>query len=80
MALTSLVPIDHLVVEFPAGESSFSGEMGNQLKLLVEEGVVRVLVLLFIKRMRMAPLESFEMHEYDDDDAGVLASLAQRPA
>ncbi len=34
-------PVDYVVVEFPAGQSQFTGEMASALNDLVERGLVR---------------------------------------
>jgi hypothetical protein len=40
--LDSLGPVDYIVVEFPAGESSFTGEMADELIALVDAGTIRL--------------------------------------
>ncbi len=34
-------PVDYLVVEFPVGHTSFSGEMAAELTRLSDEGTIR---------------------------------------
>jgi hypothetical protein len=67
-----LGPVDYLVVEFPAGKAAFSGEMGAQLKALVEGGIVRVLDLLIITKDEDGTVDAFELEEFEDDEAGAL--------
>ena len=70
-----LGPVDYLVVEFPAGKAAFSGEMGAQLKALVEGGTVRVLDLLIITKDEDGIVDAFELDEFEDDQAGALRDL-----
>ena len=37
--IDELGPVDYLVVEFPAGKSSFTGEMAEELSALVDKGI-----------------------------------------
>ena len=48
--LEELGPVDFLVVEFPAGEQHFNGEIAAALAELVESGTVRVLDLLILAK------------------------------
>ena len=52
--IDELGPVDYVVVEFPADQANFSGEMAAQLTALVKSGIVRVLDLLFSGRTPMA--------------------------
>ena len=70
-----LGPVDYLVVEFPAGKAAFSGEMGAQLKALVEAGVVRVLDLLIITKDEDGTVDAFELEEFEDEQADALRDL-----
>jgi len=71
-----LGPIDYLVVEFPAGKADFSGAMAEKLKQLVEAGTVRVLDLLIITKGEGGEVDAFELHDFEDGDAGALRDLA----
>ncbi len=73
--LDELGPIDYLVVEFPAGKADFSGAMAEQLKALVEAGTIRVLDLLIITKDAGGEVDAFEVHEFEDGDAGALREL-----
>ena len=41
--LSRLGPVDYLVVEFPAGQQNFTGEMAQELLGLVEAGTIRLI-------------------------------------
>jgi hypothetical protein len=43
VSLAELGPVDYVVVEFPAGASSFTGEMAAELRALVDSGTIRVI-------------------------------------
>ncbi len=73
--LDELGPIDYVVIEFPAGKADFSGAMAEKLKALVEAGIVRVLDLLIITKDEGGVVDAFELHEFDNDDAGALREL-----
>ena len=73
--MDELGPIDYLVVEFPAGKADFSGAMAEQLKALVEAGTIRVLDLLIITKDADGEVDAFEVHEFEDGDAGILLEL-----
>ena len=73
--MDELGPIDYLVVEFPAGKADFSGAMAEQLQALVDAGTVRVLDLLIITKDAGGEVDAFELHEFEDGDAGLLREL-----
>lgn len=66
--IEELGPVDYLVVEFPAGESHFNGEMAAQLAALVESGTVRLLDLLIIHKDDDGSFEAFEVDDLDGVD------------
>ena len=49
--LDSLGPIDYIVVEFPAGASSFTGEMAEELIALVDRKSTRLNPVTDVSRM-----------------------------
>ena len=63
------------MVEFPADEANFSGEMALELSALVERDLVRVLDLLFIKKDMDGSVEALESHEFEDSEVGRLREL-----
>jgi hypothetical protein len=70
-----LGPVDYVVVEFPADEADFSGEMAAELTALVKRGVVQVLDLLFLRKNPDGSVEGFESHEFGDGELGELREL-----
>lgn len=70
--LDEMGPVDYLVVEFPQGQSTFTGEMAAELARLSHEGLIRVLDLLVMQKSTDGTVEGFEI---DDVDLGDLRSL-----
>ena len=70
--IDELGPIDYLVVEFPKDKANFSGAAMDRLRVLVDGGVIRILDLLLLKKDADGSYEAYEMHEFEDSDAGVL--------
>jgi hypothetical protein len=65
--IDELGPIDYIVVEFPAGQSNFTGEMAEELASLSDRGIIKVLDLLIIHKDEEGGFEAFEV----DDREGV---------
>jgi len=71
--LDSLGPIDFVVVEFPANESNFTGEMVEELLRLVEAGLIRVVDVLILVKDADGVVDALELS--DVDDLGPLEAL-----
>ncbi len=78
--LDALGPIDYIVVEFPAGEAAFTGEMGAEIERLVDAGTVRVLDLLIIKKEEDGSYEGHEVHDFEHDAVAGLRELGAEAA
>ena len=63
--LDSLGPIDYLIVEFPAGASSFTGEMTEALLALVEAGTIRVVDVLILTKNEDGTVDAMELSEIE---------------
>src|SRR5580765_1428840 len=72
-ALDTLGPVDYVVVEFPAGASSFTGEMATELLALVEAGTIRVIDILILPTDADGSVEAMELS--DVGDLGPLQAL-----
>jgi hypothetical protein len=70
-----LGPVDYIVVEFPADEANFSGEMAAALSALIDSGTVRVLDLLLLKKDEDGTVEGFETHEFGEGEIEELRAL-----
>ncbi len=61
--LDSLGPVDYIVVEFPAGASSFTGEMANELLRLVDAGIIRVIDVLILSKDEDGTIDAMELSD-----------------
>ena len=73
--LDVLGPVDYLVVEFPAANANFSGEMATQLGSLVDRELIRVLDLLLLRKDLDGSVEVAELTELAAADVGELVAL-----
>jgi hypothetical protein len=69
-SLDELGPVDYLVVEFPAGQSNFTGEMVEELLALVDSGTIRVIDVLILTKDADGVVEAAEL-----SDVGELGAL-----
>jgi hypothetical protein len=77
--IDELGPVDYLVVEFPAGKSSFTGEMADELATLVDKGIIRVLDLLVLHKDDDGTVEGLEIDDLEnlDELRGLEAHVAE---
>ena len=76
--IDELGPVDFLVVEFPAGRSTFTGEMADELATLVENGTIRLMDLLIIHKDEDGNLEADEVdNKALDELRGLEAHVAE---
>jgi hypothetical protein len=61
--IDELGPVDYLVVEFPAGQQNFDGEMAAELVRLSDAGTIRVLDLLILQKAADGSVDAFEIDE-----------------
>ena len=71
--LEQVGPVDFVIVEFPAGESNFTGEMADELLKLVDAGTIRLIDALVIVKDDDGAVEAMELS--DLGDLGPLAAL-----
>jgi hypothetical protein len=64
--LNELGPVDYLVVEFPAGASSFTGEMAAELVALVESGTIRLIDVLILIKNDDGTVDAMELEDIAD--------------
>ena len=72
-SLDELGPVDYLVVEFPAGESNFTGEMVKELLALVDAGTIRVIDIVILTKDADGSIDAMELS--DVDELGPLQAL-----
>ena len=71
--LSELGPVDFLVVEFPAGQQSFTGEIATELVNLVDAGTIRVIDVLILTKDEDGNVDAAELS--DVADLGPLVAL-----
>jgi len=71
--LDKLGPVDYAVVEFPAGQSSFTGEMASELVALVDAGTIRLIDVLVLSKDEDGSVEAIELS--DVPELGELEAL-----
>jgi Family of unknown function (DUF6325) len=71
--LDELGPVDYIVVEFPAGKSSFTGEMAKELLALVDAGTIRLIDVLILLKDEDGTVEAIELS--DIEELGELQAL-----
>ncbi len=64
--LSELGPVDYLVVEFPAGQANFTGEMVDELLALVDAGTIRVIDILILTKNDDGSVDALELSDLDD--------------
>jgi hypothetical protein len=62
-SLDELGPVDYVVVEFPAGESNFTGEMAKELVALVDAGTIRLIDVLILTKGDDGTVEAMELSD-----------------
>jgi hypothetical protein len=79
ISLDELGPVDYLVVEFPAGASSFTGEMAAELRALVDSGIIRVIDVLILTKDADGTVEAAELSDIAElgDLQAIEAELAE---
>ena len=63
--LDTLGPVDYIVVEFPAGASSFTGEMAEELVALVDSGTIRVIDVLILHKDEDGNVDATELSDIE---------------
>jgi hypothetical protein len=66
VSLDELGPVDHLVIEFPPGHTTFTGEIAAELLALSDAGTVRVIDILILTKDAEGNIEAAELSEVGD--------------
>lgn len=61
-------PVDYTVVEFPAGQKVFTGELADELLRLVDSEVIRILDLLVITKDADGTVDAMEIDDSGEKD------------
>lgn len=77
--IDELGPVDYLIVEFPAGQQNFNGEIAEELVRLAEQGTIRVLDVLLLQKNEDGSVDALELDEAPglDDIRALEADLAE---
>src|SRR6188472_3343535 len=65
-SLDELGPVDYVVVEFPAGASSFTGEMAAELVALVDSGTIRLIDVLILTKNQDGSVDAMELSDIEE--------------
>lgn len=71
--LDELGPVDFLVIEFPAGQANFTGEIAQELLNLVDAGTIRVIDMIILAKDETGAVDAIELS--DTEDLGPLVEL-----
>jgi hypothetical protein len=71
--LEQVGPIDYVIIQFPAGQSKFTGEMADELVKLVDAGTIRLIDAIVLVKDADGDVDALELS--DLDDLGPLAAL-----
>jgi len=74
-SLDDLGPVDFLVIEFPEGQSNFTGEIAQELVNLVEAGTIRLIDAIILTKDEDGTVDALEL-----SDAGDLGALVELEA
>lgn len=74
-SLDELGPVDFLVIEFPEGQSNFTGEVAEELLNLVEAGTIRLIDAIILTKDEDGTIDALEL-----SDAGDLGALVELEA
>ena len=64
--LGALGPVDYVIVEFPAGASTFTGEMAEELVRLVDAGIIRVIDVLILAKNEDGSIDAMELSDIEE--------------
>lgn len=67
-------PVDFVIIEFPAGEQNFSGEVLRELDALIESGTIRLVDGIVVAKDANGVVEATELSELEE--LGPLATIA----
>ncbi|MEL4318387.1 DUF6325 family protein [Leifsonia sp. YIM 134122] len=71
--LNELGPVDFYVIEFPAGQANFTGEMAEELVKLVDAGIIRVIDAIILTKDADGEVDAMELS--DVPDLGALVAI-----
>ena len=74
-----LGPVDYVVVEFPAGQQNFTGEMVDELVKLIEAGTIRLIDAIIVEKNADGSVDATELSDMEQlgDLQAIEAELAE---
>lgn len=69
-------PVEYIILNFPGNK--FNGDIVPALSEIVEQGTVRILDLVFVKKDADGVVGGFELSDLDPDEAAAFAKLNHR--
>jgi len=67
-------PVDFVIIEFPAGESNFTGEVIDEVVKLIDAGIIRLIDAMVLVKDRDGEIEALELS--DLEGLGALEAIA----
>jgi uncharacterized membrane protein len=74
----NIVPLDYAVIEFPGNQ--FKGEIAPEIYRLVEEGLIRIIDLVFISKDKQGNFTLLELNDLTDEQYSQFAPLTEHLA
>jgi hypothetical protein len=75
VSLDELGPVDYVVVEFPAGASSFTSEDGGRAAAMADSGTIRVIDVMILTKDADTTVEATELVGTPPDSGQVISEL-----
>ncbi len=75
MAEDHLIPLDYAVIGFPGNR--LKGEIAPEIYRLAEEGLIRIVDLIFISKDNDGQFTAFELNDLTDDEYTQFVPLAE---
>ena len=64
--LDEMGPVDFLVIEFPAGQANFTGEIAEELVRLVDTGAIRLIDVVILTKDTDGEIDAVELEDLGD--------------
>jgi hypothetical protein len=74
----NVVPLDYALIEFPGNQ--FKGEIAPEIYRLVEEGLIRIVDLVFISKDKQGNFTLLELNDLPDEQYSQFAPLTEHLA
>jgi uncharacterized membrane protein len=75
MAEQNIVPLDYMVIGFPGNK--FKGEIAPEIYRLVDEGLIKIVDLVFISKDTKGQFTALELNDLPDDQYAQFVPLTE---